>query len=275
MERPWSAGGPAKRPQESASARLAIGSAFDSGTAHTPIHPAKGLTHMRSRSVRSAVLSTASAAGMAIGGLAFPIVFPHVPAWIGKDMMWLAAALVALTLILWLWDLGPPVPPGGMNQTTLGPASHNFGTVGTVTINPPPAATQERKSPYGTPMSSERRSTVHRKLTGLRPDMLFNALIVRVVKSHGGAPADEADKPAFWRKVSLDIQDEISQRDARVWGRLDDQAIRLLSPDLMAKGKLDLRKGTLSGPVGDSVHPIEYSDLKFSKFEIDEIWPPA
>ena len=96
--------------------------------------------------MRPAVVSGCSAAALAIGGWALPIVFPHVEPWVAKYMLWFAVFLLAGAVALWLLGLRKPTTDGTISQTSLGPQSPNIGpTGGNVTINygppvEPPAA---------------------------------------------------------------------------------------------------------------------------------------
>lgn len=81
--------------------------------------------------MRPAIISGCSAAALAIGGWAVPIVFPHVDPQLAQWMLWVAAGLLSVAVMLWAWDLKKPGEVGtAVTQATGGPQSPAIGSIG-------------------------------------------------------------------------------------------------------------------------------------------------
>jgi hypothetical protein len=231
--------------------------------------------------MRPAIISACSAAGLALGGWAMPIVFPKVEPAIAEYMLWVAGALLMFAFVLWLWGLRGPDAQAA-TQTTAGGSSPNFGTVtGPVTLNyapPSPPMTQERKDPYG-PRSPQAGWTedglsgLQRAIAGYqpKPDFPLAGVLVLVYKALGGIPSERHLRDEFFRQVDLTIADAIVENNLSVWGRVLDRPRQRISMASLRAGRLLHVWKYLEVPT-DAVRPTRYTDLMFNKAEVLDVW---
>lgn len=199
----------------------------------------------------------------------------------------IAALAVVAAYFFILWLLKPTEAPQlglASGQSTTGAQSSNFGTVlGDVHIgSSAPAVTQPSKSPYGSATKTERSPRYEDGLHGLarvltgtpppKPNLPLAGVLGRVYKVVGSTGDFAGQRQARYRKVDLEIVDQVTQNGLSVWGRYGSRALEQIRPSALRVGHLDHKKGTFSVQ-GDAVHPMVYTDLKFNREEVDAVWP--
>lgn len=138
-------------------------------------------------------------------------------------------------------------------------------------------ATQIRSNRYWTlrvdraEIESEWPGSAPRPPTRLVPDMPLNSVLVRVYQALGGTPDDARMKEKFAQRVDREVMDQIVLHNLAVWGRFGDRAIERLASHSLKKGRFDHKRARLKIPSIDS--EMVYTDLKFIRSEIDEVWP--
>lgn len=116
---------------------------------------------------------------------------------------------------------------------------------------------------------------LHRILTGQvggkRPNLPLAGVLVRVYRKLGGAPRQENRRAEFRRNVDLEIADQVNLNGMSVWGRVNDEPLR---PVLnLHTARFDHMSGSVRVKDGNFIHYATFTDLKFCKAEVDEVWP--
>lgn len=113
-----------------------------------------------------------------------------------------------------------------------------------------------------------------RKAGEPKPDLPLIGILGRVYRALGGAPRDGGNvaMAKFWRRVDLQIGDKVVVEHLHVWGRLGNTPLRRISESEWQDGTFNHKIKTLRVPTAYA-DPYEYTDLHFSKREIERVWP--
>ncbi|MDA9918307.1 hypothetical protein N9D37_00265 [Erythrobacter sp.] len=190
----------------------------------------------------------------------------------------MAVSVIYFALLWWLKPAAEVSPRSA--QSSSGSGSPNIqsggGDVNFYNAPPPPASTEERKNPYGTPSpspySGRAMKGLDRALRGVsspEPDYPLVDMM-RQVYGERKWPASRADQRAFVRKIDLEVADKISQQNASVWGRFHDTPLKSVG-EHWDRGTFKHITNSLTVPIG--MEGTTYKDLHFNKAEIDAIWP--
>lgn len=234
-------------------------------------------------SMRPAFVSGFSAIGFAIGGWAVQVAYPHVDPWVGKGMLAVAAFLLVLAFLIWLWGMRKSDRGGGIAVSTSGPHSPTFGTVvGDVIFGasqkdekPSTYTSDERpRGPTTTELSEMEAAVIRaRAMPPPKADRSFEAVLVRVYKALGGAPADPAKKQAFYDRVDRELAKRVQENGMSVWGYYGKRGPELLSITTLRRGWFDHKKRVFVSPSIDTIHPMQYEHLEFNKEQAERAWP--
>ena len=216
--------------------------------------------------MRAKIVTGCSGIGLAAVSFALPVVFPHVDPWVAKVVLGAGILLIFIAFVLWVSSLGGRASESGATQTTYGPQSPAIGSVaGDVHLyaQSHPVAVNEPAAP---PTQSQRRDQ-------RQPDLPFTGVLVRLYKKKGGMPEEEGKKQEFLRSINLELGDQTHQKRMAVWGRIHNLPIDRISPYSLQYGAFDHRNKQFTATGLHAVRSTVWTDLKFCKAEVDEVWP--
>lgn len=207
-----------------------------------------------------------------------PIAFPNIDPKIAEYLLWLAAGLLILAFLLWLWGFRGGNSGDGVTQTTHGPSSPNVqgNFHGPVTFNSPPPEPSPRPDrrgggPIVMPLNQETADRM-REAANPKADTPLAGVLVRVYKHLGPVPDRKREKAEFLEKVDLAIADAVVAKKLHTWGRFGKRALAPIEWDKWEHGEFSHIDKSLLVPVAYS-GGYKLTDLHFLMREIDGIWP--
>ena len=235
--------------------------------------------------MRPAIISGLSAIGLAIGRWEVPIVFPNVDPQVAQWMLWLAAGLVFIASLLWVWGIKKPDTPtgAGVTQTTSGPSSHAIVNHGTVNIG---ASAGRARDPDGSEafrkneLAAKRAHARSEAKIGTRDVSLPEALAYAELGQWGKSFFDAASAAKNEANEQLEPFRQLAHDGAlTVWGkRTENGLFQLISEDHWIDHHIawfDLLRGNARTENIRHTHAEPFSELMVSKAEFEREWPHA
>lgn len=235
--------------------------------------------------------------GLMLVGALLPDVAATWPEWLRIGLFVLGILLLLAAFVLSARSRNKGESDGGparaVTQSSSG-AGHNVSGPfhGPVTFYPPPPATQDRKSPYGSASrydmvkvtaALEQALRPHRRpgeaqssrmsTADPRPDLPLAGVLIRVYKKLGPVPTDAERRTAFLQKVDHEIADCVKFNHMHVWGRSGEgRALEDIPLHIWESGAFDHAQKRFSWPPAYS-SMCYLTDLHFNKTEVDRVWP--
>lgn len=241
--------------------------------------------------MRTAGISASSGVGLALGGWAMQVAFPHVDPIVGKAMLGVAALLLITACVLWLWGQ----IKGGSVATTSGPIAKTGGD-GSPALSgkfrdvyighPAPPALPDGPTPSAPYVpnydnldgliraigASGRPLTEPHGHLAPKADFSFAGVLVRVYAKLGGAPDKESLKREFYDKVDRELSKGVRENRISMWGYCGKRGPDLMSMRMLERGWFEHRQMAFFTP-SQTNYPEKYEHLEFSKEQIDAVWP--
>ena len=225
--------------------------------------------------MRAQIITGCSGIGLAAVSFALPAVFPHVDPWLAKVVLGTGLLLIFIGFVLWVSSLKGKASGSGLTQATHGSQSPTIAHVNGDThihyAQPPPAATQPPKSPYG---SGGQPAPVQRPSPeALVPNFLLEQLVAKLLFHQGRVPDDAEEAMAYFLRMELEIADKVHQRQMAVWGREGTEPASRLSKHDLRFARFDARQPRLSIQRTEGKPLFVYHDVTFNRRQVDEAWP--
>lgn len=201
----------------------------------------------------------------------------------------LIAAVIYFMLLWQLKPIGGAEGAATINQTLTshGPRSPAIiGDGNTINFHAVPIITQERRKPYEIQPLQGVRDTRKKYVTWddvesskIRlPDMTAMELVSRLACRENVVDDSTMESLERFRKIALEITDQISLRQIAVWGRIDESALHRIAHHI-AKNNIGIGRDSsgslyIATPFIDEAGDQHWlTDLQFEKTEVNDIFP--